>query len=175
MLRDVKTFAGKVKPKGYIVTLKEGTLKDELLKNLGSSVTAVFNHTSNGFAGTLFISAFPTGVLNDNDLNNIQANPDVESITQDGIVSVTMLPYSDILLSSSCINRTNAPWGLARISQRDALGSSNTLYNYDPSGGAGVNVYVVDSVSTPHIGRASWRATFGGYAYVPFTFLAITH
>ncbi len=57
-LRDVETFAGKVKPEGYIVTLKEGASKDELLENLGSSVTAVFNRTSNGFAGTLFISAF---------------------------------------------------------------------------------------------------------------------
>ncbi|KAK0229692.1 serine protease [Armillaria nabsnona] len=149
-LRDVETFAGKVKPKGYIVTLKEGASKDELLENLGSSITAVFNRTSNGFAG----------VLNDNDLNNIRANPDVESIAQDGIVSVTS-------------TQTNAPWGLARISQRAALGSSDTSaltyrYNYDPSGGAGVDVYVVDTgIYTAHStfgDRASWGATFGGYA-----------
>ena len=80
-LRDVKTFAGKVKPKGYIVTLKEGASKDELLENLESSVTAVFNRTSNGFAGNTFIFAFIftgcilTGVLDDNDLNSIRANP----------------------------------------------------------------------------------------------------
>ncbi len=80
-LRDVETFAGKVKPKGYIVTLKEGASKDELLENLGSSVTAVFNHTSNGFACNTFIFAFiftgciSTGVLDNNDLNSIQANP----------------------------------------------------------------------------------------------------
>ncbi|SJL16584.1 related to Alkaline serine protease ver112 [Armillaria ostoyae] len=124
-LRDVETFAGKVKPKGYIVTLKEGASKD------------VFNRTSNGFGG----------VLHDNDLNGIRANPDVESIAQDGIVSVTT-------------TQMNAPWGLARISQRAALGSSDTSvltyrYNYDPSGGAGVDVYVVDTseyhVSTPRI------------------------
>ncbi|KAK0430628.1 serine protease [Armillaria borealis] len=149
-LRDVETFAGKVKPKGYIITLKEGASKDELLENLGTSVTAVFNRTSNGFAG----------VLDDNDLNSIRANPDVESIAQDGIVSVTTI-------------QTNAPWGLARISQRAALGSSDTSaltyrYNYDPSGGAGVDVYVVDTgIYTAHStfgGRASWGATFGGYA-----------
>ncbi|PBK88207.1 serine protease [Armillaria gallica] len=130
-LRDVETFAGKVKPKGYIVTLKEGASKDELLENLGSSVTAVFNRTSNGFA---------------------------ESIAQDGIVSVTT-------------TQTNAPWGLARISQGAALGSSDTsaltyTYNYDPSGGAGVDVYVVDTgIYTAHStfgGRASWGATFDG-------------
>ncbi|PBK68398.1 subtilisin-like protein [Armillaria solidipes] len=156
-LRDVETFAGKVKPKGYIVTLKEGASKDGLLENLGSSVTAVFNRTSNGFAGKAFISALaftcciPTGVLNDNDLNNIRANPDVESIAQDGIVSVTT-------------TQTNAPWGLARISQGAALGSSDISYNYDPSGGAGVDVYVVDTgIYTAHStfgGRASWGATF---------------
>ncbi|SJL11638.1 uncharacterized protein ARMOST_15044 [Armillaria ostoyae] len=166
-LRGVETFAGKVKPKGYIITLKEGASKDELLENLGSSVTAVFNRTSNGFAG----------VLDDNDLNSIRANPGPsilglhprvtvthyvwpESIAQDGIVSVTT-------------TQTNAPWGLARISQRAALGSSDTSaltyrYNYDPSGGAGVDVYVVDTgIYTAHStfgGRASWGATFGGYA-----------
>ncbi|KAK0215376.1 serine protease [Armillaria fumosa] len=151
-LRDVETFAGKVKPKGYIVTLKEGASKDELLENLGSSVTAVFNRTSNGFAG----------VLNDNDLNNIRADPDVESIAQDGMVSWHAF---------SSTFRANAPWGLARISQRAALGSSDTSaltyrYNYDPSGGAGVDVYVVDTgeYHSTFGGRASWGATFGGYA-----------
>ncbi|KAK0493677.1 serine protease [Armillaria luteobubalina] len=152
-LRDLENFAGKVKPNGYIVTLKEGASKDELLENLGSSVTAVFNRTSNSFAG----------VLNDNDLNSIRANPDVESIAQDSIVSVTT-------------TQTNAPWGLARISQTAALGSSDTSaltykYNYDSSGSAGVDVYVVDTgIYTAHStfgGRASWGATFGGYAYVP--------
>ncbi|SJL16596.1 uncharacterized protein ARMOST_20122 [Armillaria ostoyae] len=142
-LRDVKTFAGKVKPKGYIVTLKEGVSKDELLENLESSVTAVFNRTSNGFAG----------VLDDNDLNSVRANP--KSIAQDGIVSVTT-------------TQTNAPWGLARISQRAALGSSDISaliyrYNYDPSGGAGVDVYVVDTV----INRAT--ATLTEMAMVPMS------
>ncbi|KAK0202296.1 serine protease [Desarmillaria ectypa] len=149
-LRDVETFAGKVKPKGYIVTLKEGASKDELLENLGSSVTAVFNRTTNGFAG----------VLDDAALNSIRAHPDVETIAQDGIVSITT-------------TQSNAPWGLARISQRSALGSSDTSaltykYNYDPSGGAGVDVYVVDTgIYTSHStfgGRASWGKTFGGYA-----------
>ncbi|SJL04313.1 uncharacterized protein ARMOST_07676 [Armillaria ostoyae] len=55
---------------------------------------------------------------------------------------------------------------------RAALGSSDTSaltyrYNYDPSGGAGVDVYVVDTgIYTAHStfgGRASWGATFGGY------------
>ncbi|KAK0431766.1 serine protease [Armillaria borealis] len=159
-LRDVKTFVGKVKPKGYIVTLKECASKDELLENLGSSVTAVFNRTSKGFAG----------VLDDNDLNSIRNNPGklYYSIAQDGIVSVTTTQY----LAPSSIDRTNAPWGLARISQRAALGSSDTSaltyrYNYDPSGGAGVDIYVVDTgIYTAHStfgGRASWGATFGGY------------
>ncbi|KAK0421898.1 alkaline serine protease [Armillaria borealis] len=37
--------------------------------------------------------------------------------------------------------------------------SGGTRYNYDPSGGAGVDVYV-----STFGGRASWGATFGGYA-----------
>ncbi|KAK0434182.1 serine protease [Armillaria borealis] len=157
VLRDVETFAGKVKPKGFIVTLKEGASKDEPLENLGSSVTAVFSCTSNGFAGNACIFAFIfTCCIS-------TAFGPIPSIAQDGIVSVT-------------VTQTNAPWALAGVSQRAAFGSSDTSaltyrYNYDPSGGAGVDVYVVDTgkyhvslfVST-FVGRASWGATFGGYA-----------
>ncbi|KAK0452830.1 serine protease [Desarmillaria tabescens] len=178
-LRDVQTFAGKVKPKGYIVTLKEGASKDELLEDLGSSVTAVFNR-----------------ILDDDALNSIRAHPgkfysvfylksmltilslDVESIAQDGIVPSqppSMLSYCDLFLWPSALlfDRSNAPWGLARISQTSSLGSSDTSdltykYNYDSSGGAGVDVYVVDTgIYTAHStfgGRASWGKTFGGYA-----------
>lgn len=58
----------------------------------------------------------------------------------------------------------NAPWGLARISHRDALsfGTFNK-YLYAEDGGEGVDVYVIDTgTNVDHVdfeGRASWGKT----------------
>lgn len=74
------------------------------------------------------------------------------------------------LLTFLC--RSNAPWGLSRISQNGAVsgGDASALdysYSYDDTAGEGVDVYVVDTgILTTHEefeGRASWGATFGGY------------
>jgi cerevisin len=69
--------------------------------------------------------------------------------------------------------KTNAPWGLSRLSQTAKLtGTSTTAltytYKYDSTAGSGVDIYVVDTgIYTAHSqfgGRARWGATFGGYA-----------
>ncbi|KAG0339679.1 serine protease [Podila horticola] len=58
----------------------------------------------------------------------------------------------------------NAPWGLARISHRKrlTLGTFNK-YEYDPNGGNGVTVFVIDTgVNVDHKefgGRATWGKT----------------
>ena len=59
---------------------------------------------------------------------------------------------------------TAAPWGLARISHRDALTfSTYDKYLYSQTAGAGVDVYVIDTgtytAHTDFEGRASWGAT----------------
>ncbi|KAK0202140.1 serine protease [Desarmillaria ectypa] len=148
-LRDVERFAGKVKQSGYIVTMKDKASRDSLVEGLGSSVTALYNRTYTGFAG----------ILDDETLNDIRAHPDVATVAEDGIVSITTI-------------QTDAPWGLNRISQSKALTTSDTsaltyTYTYDAAGD-GVDVYVVDTgIYTAHStfgGRATWGATFGGYA-----------
>lgn len=58
----------------------------------------------------------------------------------------------------------NAPWGLARISHRDALTFKTfNKYQYDPEGGKDINVYVIDTgVNIEHVdfeGRATWGVT----------------
>ncbi|KAJ1734312.1 proteinase B [Coemansia sp. Benny D160-2] len=58
----------------------------------------------------------------------------------------------------------NAPWGLARISHREPLGFGTfNKYLYDPNGGDGVTVYVVDTgINIDHVdfeGRAVWGKT----------------
>ncbi|KXN67960.1 subtilisin-like protein, partial [Conidiobolus coronatus NRRL 28638] len=59
--------------------------------------------------------------------------------------------------------QTNAEWNLARISQREKLGSGPYTFYYHNNGGEGVNIYVLDSgVNTNHTdfgGRASWGTT----------------
>lgn len=58
----------------------------------------------------------------------------------------------------------NAPWGLARISHRDALGFGDfNKYLYTSDGGEGVDAYVIDTgTNTEHVdfeGRAHWGKT----------------
>lgn len=60
--------------------------------------------------------------------------------------------------------QSNAPWGLARISEFYNPGGVGTRYTYDTTAGAGITVYVLDSgIRTTHKefgGRAVWGANF---------------
>ncbi|MFB6614679.1 S8 family peptidase [Streptomyces sp. NPDC056367] len=60
----------------------------------------------------------------------------------------------------------DAPWGLARISQREPVGPGPWRYSYDSTAGQGVDVYVVDTgIDTEHPelkGRTSWLANVTG-------------
>ncbi|CAO3597125.1 unnamed protein product [Absidia cylindrospora] len=85
-------------------------------------------------------------------IDQIRSSEDVLYVEQDSVV------YANEL-------QRNAPWGLARVSHRDALKFSTfSKYNYDEStAGAGVKVYVIDTgVNIEHVdleGRATWGAT----------------
>ena len=66
--------------------------------------------------------------------------------------------------SSGIVTALSSPWGLARISHRAALHLSTfTKYAYDPSGGEGVDAYVIDTgINLDHEefqGRARWGKT----------------
>ncbi|MFZ3494672.1 S8 family peptidase [Streptomyces sp. 5.8] len=56
--------------------------------------------------------------------------------------------------------QTDAPWGLARISQAAKLGQPPLRFTYDPKWGQGVNVYVLGTgINTTHddlAGRVAW-------------------
>ena len=54
--------------------------------------------------------------------------------------------------------RTNAPWGLQRISQTEKLSNQNTnaltfTYTYDSSAGSGVDIYIVGEYQFLHSDR----------------------
>jgi subtilisin family serine protease len=58
----------------------------------------------------------------------------------------------------------NAPWGLARISHRDSLTFSDfNKYLYAADAGEGVDIYIIDTGTSPgHVdfeGRAHWGKT----------------
>ncbi|KAI0077290.1 serine protease [Panus rudis PR-1116 ss-1] len=158
-LKTVETYAGQVKEQSYVVVLKNGVSKNAHLnwvhEHVGNNTVTHAEWRAdllNGFAGKFTQSQ----------LNQLRANPDIESIVEDGIFSI-----------NAAVTQTNAPWGIARLSQDARLSNQNTgsltfTYKYDSAAGAGVDVYVVDTgIFTSHSqfgGRARWGATFGGYA-----------
>ncbi|TFK22630.1 serine protease [Coprinopsis marcescibilis] len=83
---------------------------------------------------------------------------DVEYVAEDGILHTT-----------SVITQQDAPWGLQRITQPQALantnpGGRNFQFTYDSVAGTGVDIYIVDTgVLIPHKqfgGRARYGANF---------------
>ncbi|KAF9535407.1 serine proteinase 2 [Crepidotus variabilis] len=144
-IRSIETYKGETTGR-HIIQLKQGASKDSVLANARLSKEAITHDWDiiNGFAGT----------FSDDILNQLRSNPDVESVSEDGIMH-------------AFTTQTNAPWGIARLSSSTRLSNQDTSYTYTATG-SGVDAYVVDTgVRTTHVtfgGRARWGATFGGYA-----------
>ncbi|ETI23858.1 subtilisin-like serine protease pepC [Cladophialophora carrionii CBS 160.54] len=108
-------------------------------------------HTYNipgGFLG--YAGHFDEGVI-----ELVRRHPDVDYIERDSQVQT---------LNNTPALEKNAPWGLARISHRDALGFGDfNKYLYSEDGGEGVDAYVIDTgTNIDHVdfeGRASWGKT----------------
>ncbi|KAJ7071284.1 peptidase S8/S53 domain-containing protein [Mycena amicta] len=104
------------------------------------SVAHVYEHL-NGYAGHFSQLA----------VEHLRTMPEVDFIERDQVVRIQD-------------TQKMAPWGLARVSHRKRLGLSTfSKYEYDVAGGAGVDVYVVDTgININHEEfqeRASWGAT----------------
>ncbi|RDB25302.1 Subtilisin-like serine protease pepC [Hypsizygus marmoreus] len=107
----------------------------------GSGIQQVYDGHINGYAGR----------FSEKVVEQLRALPEVAYVEQDQIVRTMDIQKS-------------APWGLARISHRPRLTFATfTRYEYNPSGGDGVDVYVVDTgINVDHVefeGRASWGKT----------------
>lgn len=92
-----------------------------------------------------------SGKFDDRILQAIRESDDVAFVEHDSMV------YANEL-------QRNAPWGLSRVSHPDPLTFKNyQKYQYDPNGGDGVKVYVIDTgVNVEHTdfgGRALWGKT----------------
>ncbi|KAH7097873.1 peptidase 1 [Auriculariales sp. MPI-PUGE-AT-0066] len=145
-LLTVQKYAGQTVPGSYIVRLKEGVNKETLFDSdpaLREAVTHADWTIINGFAGQLTTSK----------LNELRASDAVESIHEDGIVTIQG-------------TQTNAAWGLGRISHTDPVAGTitalNYTYTYDDAGlGEGVDIYIVDTgIHLTHVDFEG-RATFG--------------
>ncbi|KAJ9603959.1 proteinase B [Cladophialophora chaetospira] len=108
-------------------------------------------HTYNIPGGLLgYAGHFDEGVI-----ELVRRHPDVEYIERDSEVHT---------MNSTPSLEKNAPWGLARISHRDALGFGDfNKYLYSDDGGEGVDAYIIDTgTNTDHVdfeGRAKWGKT----------------
>ncbi|KAK5371186.1 proteinase B [Exophiala xenobiotica] len=138
------------------VHLSRETRKQELRKR--SQVTfsddTIFEglrHTYNipgGFLGY-------AGHFDEDVIELVRRHPDVEYIERDSEVHT---------LKEDPSLEKNAPWGLARISHRDALNFGDfNKYLYSADGGEGVDAYVIDTgTNIDHVdfeGRANWGKT----------------
>ncbi|KAI1614030.1 cerevisin [Exophiala viscosa] len=136
--------------------LSQETRKQELRKR---SQTAFSDDTV--FEGLRHVYNIPGGFLGyaghfDEDvIELVRRHPDVEYIERDSEVhTLKEVPSLE----------KNAPWGLARISHRDALSFGNfNKYLYTNDGGEGVDAYVIDTgTNIEHVdfeGRANWGKT----------------
>ncbi|KAG8896186.1 subtilisin-like serine protease, partial [Tulasnella sp. 408] len=128
-------------------TADKGVVIDNLQRNLNTLFTLVHDYDSE------FFNAF-SAIVDSSALNTVASNPNIEYISEDGILRTTA-------------TQSDAPWGLQRISHKGALppnSSPNNLtytYDYSPSAGQGVNVYIVDTgINIKHVNFGG-RASFG--------------
>ena len=114
-------------------------LRDATQEFMHSALDFINFHSFKGYAGYL-----PPALL---DL--LRANPIVDFIEQDSIMHINEVDV-----------QSDAPWGLARVSQRELSHPAATKYLYDDQGGKGVTAYVIDTgikVTHPDFeGRAVW-------------------
>ncbi|KAJ6575610.1 peptidase S8/S53 domain-containing protein [Mycena vulgaris] len=106
----------------------------------------IYDGVINGYAGR----------FSETVMHQLRSMPEVQYVEHDRVVQT--------IGTIDMATQKGAPWGLARLSHRNKLSfSTYGKYQYDPRGGEGVDVYVIDSgINIDHVefeGRASWGKT----------------
>ncbi|CAH0022692.1 unnamed protein product [Clonostachys rhizophaga] len=125
----------------YIVKVKNGASA-----SINSAIASIASNADHVYKNLGGFSAS----LTSEEVETLRNNPDIEYIEQDQ--KATMFA-----------TQTGAPWGLARLSNKEP-GSST--YTYDDAAGEGTCVYVLDTGIDTELsefgGRASWAGDFIG-------------
>ncbi|KAJ9072065.1 hypothetical protein DSO57_1031009 [Entomophthora muscae] len=140
---------------GYIVTLKSqdragGTTRhlEKVQKLIGCEGSSGKNRIERVFESALngYVAQFSKQIL-----DKVKAMSEVEAVEGDQMANATAVQQI-------------APWGLARLTSHGKLAGLDRFYAYDPHGGRGVDVYIVDTgidIHHPEFqGRARWGANF---------------
>ncbi|KAH7137708.1 peptidase S8/S53 domain-containing protein [Dactylonectria macrodidyma] len=158
-----------VVPNKYIVTYKAGTDSTERKTHEGFITKKAKQKNKKGVVDTISIGKFQGYVVEipPSELQDITKSKLVDYVEVDSIVNTTRVAAEyDHLKKRAFTTQLNAPWGLARISQKAGgnTGAFGAGYYYDGTAGTGVRVYVVDTgIRTTHTefgGRAVWGANF---------------
>lgn len=133
-LKTVQTYRGETASGAFIVQFKENRTESRQAwaTRLGERCTGNWD-SINGLASE----------LDEDELNELRASPNVASIAEDGIMTIRA-------------TQNDATWGLSRISSAARLANQNAAarnfqFTFDDSAGEGVDIYVVDTgVLTTH-------------------------
>ena len=183
-------------PGAYMVILKNGVPASEflahrqLISTAQMTANSFHNLDADGIRHVYDLEGHLQGYagkFTDDVLNYIRAQPEVEYVELDTIVSTEVMPQTEdrvwdvpyessiegaaASMFSSSVSKLQAddvqkgaPWGLARISHRKRLGLGTfNKYVYNDDGGEGVTAYVIDTgINIKHVefeGRARWGKT----------------
>ncbi|TBU22312.1 peptidase S8/S53 domain-containing protein [Dichomitus squalens] len=153
----------------YIIMLKDGTAPTLLANHMNFVQTVhAADPEADAFAGLTHVYDGHilgyAGKFSKNVIDHIRMMPEVDYVEHDQVVRTLEVERHADFETEKHATQKGAPWGLARISHRAKLTFSTfTKYEYDTDGGAGVDVYVIDTgINTKHVefeGRASWGKT----------------
>ncbi|RCI11606.1 putative subtilisin-like protease [Ophiocordyceps polyrhachis-furcata BCC 54312] len=126
----------------FIVRMKKSAAKGASVASAVSSIASdahfTYSHAFSGFAAS----------LKPDEVEKLRANPDVDYIEQDAVVTIFE-------------TQNDADWGLARLSNKKP---NATTYNYDDTAGEGTCAYVIDTgidaKNSEFEGRAKFVANY---------------
>lgn len=147
-------------PDNYIVVLKNDLTEQQLERHRDrlSSILAQYGGLVEEGGENELRHVYDTksvrgyaGKFTEEVIERIRATPEVDFVEHDSVIRTAAL-------------QTNAPWGLARITNRDALTFRNfNKYPHDSHAGTDVTAYILDTgINTKHLdfeGRAEWGVT----------------
>ncbi|EST09363.1 Peptidase S8/S53 domain protein [Kalmanozyma brasiliensis GHG001] len=186
---DLETIPG-----SYMIVLKDGINSNDffahqsLISSAQLSANSFHGEDAQGIRHVYDLEGHLQGYagkFTDDVLDYIRAQPEVEYVEMDTLVSVEVMPQTedkvwdveydanleDATLAAMNVGKLDAkdtqkgaPWGLARVSHRKRLGLSTfNKYVYQGDGGEGVTAYVIDTgININHVefeGRARWGKT----------------